>query len=168
MVGILGGTCYLFSQFLYLLLLNEDTSQVNRLSSHHRQHAAINKIMSKWNNSKHSKLVKDKDGNVVSLRGIHSRDIGKYLPNVRGNFICIMSKEEIDYFKINDDYCDCPLDGSDEPGTNACNNGIFYCEVPSKNFPAKIASFKVNDGVCDCCDGSDEWSSGIITCPKRC
>ncbi|XP_043485089.1 uncharacterized protein LOC122512959 isoform X2 [Leptopilina heterotoma] len=159
LLSVFGCTCFLLSQFLYLLRLNEDTSQINRESQqHHKQNVAINKIMSKWNESKHSKLVKDKDGNTVSLRGTNSRDIGKYLPNLRGNFICIASKKEIDFLKINDNYCDCPLDGSDEPGTNACNNGVFYCEVSSKKFPAKIASYKVNDGVCDCCDGSDEWS----------
>lgn len=136
LLSVFGCTCFLLSQFLYLLRLNEDTSQINRESQqHHKQNVAINKIMSKWNESKHSKLVKDKDGNTVSLRGTNSQDIGKYLPNLRGNFICIASKKEIDFLKINDNYCDCPLDGSDEPGTNACNNGVFYCEVSSKKFP---------------------------------
>lgn len=135
LLTVIGCTCFLLSQFLYLSRLNKDTSQINHSSNHHKQNVAINKIMSKWNESKHSKLVKDKDGNSVSLRGTHSRDIVKYLPNVRGNFVCITSKEEIDYFKINDNYCDCPLDGSDESGTNACNNGVFYCEMSSKRFP---------------------------------
>lgn len=52
----------------------------------------------------------------------------KYLPNIRGKFECFSSKEEIEFLKVNDNYCDCPLDGSDEPGTNACNKGVFYCE----------------------------------------
>nr|XP_022905260.1 glucosidase 2 subunit beta [Onthophagus taurus] len=73
-------------------------------------------------------------------------------------FQCIKSGELISYDKINDDYCDCS-DGSDEPGTNACGNGEFYCLFRGKygKYPRKIPSDKVNDRVCDCCDGSDEW-----------
>ncbi|XP_076648413.1 uncharacterized protein LOC143356536 isoform X2 [Halictus rubicundus] len=84
-------------------------------------------------------------------------DILKYTSNSQGGkFICFVSKTEIDFEKINDNYCDCPEDGSDEPGTNACNNGVFYCGILSSEM--KISSYKVNDGVCDCCDGSDEWA----------
>lgn len=47
---------------------------------------------------------------------------------------------------VNDDYCDCP-DGTDEPGTSACPNGVYYCE--NKGFvPGVIRSSRVNDGVC--------------------
>ena len=28
---------------------------------------------------------------------------------------------------FNDDFCDCLRTGYDEPGTNACNEGFFYC-----------------------------------------
>ncbi|CAL7935726.1 unnamed protein product [Xylocopa violacea] len=142
-----------------------------------------NKMGSKWNDTLHSKLLRDKKGRTVSLRGTRNQDISKYLPNVRGKFVCFTSKDEIDFFQINDNYCDCPLDGSDEPGTNACNNGIFNCEISSLQLTVKIPSYKVNDGYCDCCDGSDEWAevklshlsndSGSITyystkCPNRC
>ncbi|EGW34535.1 uncharacterized protein SPAPADRAFT_133564 [Spathaspora passalidarum NRRL Y-27907] len=67
------------------------------------------------------------------------------------------SSIRLTYNQINDNYCDCP-DGSDEPGTNACENSKYYCENKG-HFPAYIDSFKLNDGVCDydvCCDGSDE------------
>ncbi|KOC62984.1 Glucosidase 2 subunit beta [Habropoda laboriosa] len=116
------------------------------------------KVHSKWNRSLHSKLLGDKEGRTVSLRGTRDQDISKYLPNVRGKFVCFASKDQIEFTKINDNYCDCPLDGSDEPGTNACNNGVFNCEITSSQFTAKIPSYKVNDGYCDCCDGSDEWA----------
>ncbi|KAJ2440303.1 hypothetical protein GGF42_007669, partial [Coemansia sp. RSA 2424] len=54
------------------------------------------------------------------------------------------------------------------PGTSACNNGTFYC-ANRGHTPARISSAKVNDGVCDaeCCDGSDEYDSGM-QCPDRC
>lgn len=29
----------------------------------------------------------------------------------------------VSWDRINDDFCDCPHDGSDEPGTSACSNG---------------------------------------------
>ncbi|EFN87358.1 uncharacterized protein LOC105180602 [Harpegnathos saltator] len=141
-----------------------------------------NKDISKWQQPQHSKLIRDKNGRTVSLRGSRDQDVSKYLPEANGKFICFAEKMEIDFMKINDDYCDCPVDGSDEPGTNACNNGFFYCEKSSKQSTVKIPSYKVNDGFCDCCDGSDEWaevpvshklSESDITlrgmkCPIRC
>lgn len=137
---------------------------------------------SKWDQPQHSKLIRDKNGRTVSLRGTRDKDISKYLPNVDGKFVCFASKKEIDFLKINDDYCDCS-DGSDEPGTNACNNGFFHCEKSSKSSIERIPSYKVNDGFCDCCDGSDEWvnaavlyelngSGGVtfhgVKCPNKC
>mmetsp|Transcript_5898 Transcript_5898/g.10869 ORF Transcript_5898/g.10869 Transcript_5898/m.10869 type:complete len:920 (-) Transcript_5898:113-2872(-) len=59
---------------------------------------------------------------------------------------------------VNDDYCDCPEDGLDEPGTSACAHGRFFC-ANAGSIPQFIPSAAVNDGVCDCCDGSDEWSA---------
>lgn len=75
---------------------------------------------------------------------------------------------------MRDDYCDC-RDGSDEPGTSACS-GIaggdeltFYCHN-AKFRPGRLPIWAVNDGKCDydvCCDGSDEWASGVA-CRDRC
>lgn len=70
---------------------------------------------------------------------------------------CKKSGKLITVEKLNDNYCDCPEDGSDEPRTNACANGKFICLKNVKSFPESIPSGWVNDGVCDCCDGSDEW-----------
>ena len=66
---------------------------------------------------------------------------------------------------VNDDFCDCPDDGSDEPSTSACDSGHFYCE--NAGYRSKtISSSRVGDGVCDCCDGSDEV--GGIKCEDSC
>ena len=65
---------------------------------------------------------------------------------------------------LTDDYCDCD-DGSDEPGTSACPNSLFFCA--NKGYKSKdVFSSMVNDGVCDCCDGSDEWQTGA--CENDC
>ncbi|RUS72304.1 hypothetical protein EGW08_019936 [Elysia chlorotica] len=80
-------------------------------------------------------------------------------------FKCLSNGKTIPMEHVNDDYCDCE-DGSDEPGTSACSNGLFYCE----NKPYKgsyIMSTRVNDGICDCCDGSDEYD-GTISCENTC
>lgn len=99
------------------------------------------------------------------IRGTHTRQDFFYEPDDDNMFKCIESGERIHFSKVNDDYCDC-LDGTDEPGTNACPNGIFYCSKQisaitkrTRNF---IPSSMVNDGICDCCDGSDEWLHMIL------
>jgi hypothetical protein len=57
----------------------------------------------------------------------------------------------VDPSRINDDFCDCPEDGSDELETAACSPiGKFRCGSMI------IPSSRVRDGVIDCCDGSDE------------
>lgn len=83
--------------------------------------------------------MKDPQGHEISLRGTRDKDIMKYFPNANGKFTCFQTKEEIDYVRVNDDYCDCPEDGSDEPGTNACNNGVFYCEKVSSKFSGNVS-----------------------------
>ncbi|KAI3412389.1 uncharacterized protein J3R85_017426 [Psidium guajava] len=61
--------------------------------------------------------------------------------------------------QLNDDFCDCP-DGTDEPGTSACQNGKFYCRNAG-HVPVIVFSSRVNDGICDCCDGSDEYDDKV-------
>lgn len=124
---------FVIHQLFYFRELNRATVGkliAGSLRDAHR--VIVGKRTSKWNEPQHSKLVRDKNGRTVSLRGTRDQDITKYLPNANGRFMCFASKEEIDFLRINDDYCDCPADGSDEPGTNACNNGFFNCETSSR------------------------------------
>ncbi|KAK2462316.1 hypothetical protein APHAL10511_005622 [Amanita phalloides] len=88
--------------------------------------------------------------------GVHPDNLSKYVPLKSGTWRCLDGSKEIDWVAVNDDYCDCP-DGSDEPGTSACPNGIFYCQNLG-HIGASIPSSRVNDGLCErqCCDGSDE------------
>lgn len=73
-------------------------------------------------------------------------------------FTCDNGETVLDGSSINDGYCDC-RDKSDEPGTSACQDGVFHCI--NKGYKLiKIPSSRVDDGVCDCCDGSDE---GVLT-----
>lgn len=98
------------------------------------------------------------------ILGTHEYQGDLYKPNEKGQFVCFVSMEEIEFNRVNDDYCDCQ-DGSDEPGTNACSNGQFFCtlQADNKGFHKIIPSSKVNDGICDCCDGSDEWKHRILS-----
>jgi hypothetical protein len=100
----------------------------------------------------------------------------------------------IPLLRVNDGYCDCAtastlspvsngndfrdVDGSDEPGTSACAlyhnsrarsgeaaEGITFVCAQSQ---ARVPSSMVGDGICDCCDGSDEWETGLSTkCPVK-
>ncbi|XP_011700141.1 PREDICTED: uncharacterized protein LOC105457260 [Wasmannia auropunctata] len=161
---VMAGGLFLLPQLLYLRELNEDTKGKLIVGSVQDTHRIVvgGKRVDKWNQPYHSKLIRDKNGRTVSLRGTRDQDIAKYLPNINGKFVCFASKREIDFVRINDDYCDCPMDGSDEPGTNACNIGFFNCEKSSRKSAARIPSYKVNDGHCDCCDGSDEWAEAAV------
>lgn len=79
------------------------------------------------NYSGYSKVIQNEKN--MLLKGVHISDISVYTPNERGNFVCVHTKEEIDFSRVNDDFCDCLFDGSDEPGTSACQNGRFYCDT---------------------------------------
>lgn len=103
------------------------------------------------------KSEKSKGTSSLDLRANARRKDGAAAHISLTTFKCETSGKVISQDKVNDDYCDCPEDGSDEPRTNACVNGRFMCLKHVKNFPQSIPSGWVNDGFCDCCDGSDEW-----------
>lgn len=93
---------------------------------------------------------------VHAPRGVHPDLTAMYLANTK-EFTCLDGSGRIPFNLVNDDYCDCK-DGSDEPGTSACEVAKFYCA--NAGHQAKIVqSSRVNDGICDCCDGSDEWAA---------
>lgn len=88
----------------------------------------------------------------ASVRGVAPSRLAEY----KGHsvFHCPNDRKEIDVSRVNDDVCDC-VDGSDEPGTSACANGVFHCQNVGFR-PRDLPATFVDDGVCDCCDGSDE------------
>ncbi|KAF5371945.1 hypothetical protein D9615_008110 [Tricholomella constricta] len=90
--------------------------------------------------------------------GVRPELVSKYVPSASGNWRCLDGSKEIPWAFVNDDSCDCP-DGSDEPGTGACPDTVFYCQNKG-HIGATIPSSRVNDGLCEpeCCDGSDERS----------
>ncbi len=66
------------------------------------------------------------------------------------------SKTGLPLSKVNDDYCDC-ADGSDEPGTSACDNGRFFC--PNRgHLGLTLFSSRVNDGICGTCESHASWT----------
>ncbi|PFH50340.1 hypothetical protein AMATHDRAFT_193421 [Amanita thiersii Skay4041] len=88
--------------------------------------------------------------------GVRPDLLPKYVPLKSNTWRCLDGSKEIAWNAVNNDFCDCP-DGSDEPGTSACANGVFYCHNTG-HIGASIPSSRVNDGLCEpeCCDGSDE------------
>ncbi|CAH0399190.1 unnamed protein product [Chilo suppressalis] len=91
---------------------------------------------------------------VPRPRGVSLSKASLYSPTK--DFTCFDGTVTIPFSYVNDDYCDC-FDGSDEPGTSACLNGVFHC-TNAGHRAQNIPSSRVNDGVCDCCDGTDEYA----------
>ena len=74
--------------------------------------------------------------------------------------------------RINDNFCDCPTTGADEPETNACAGLAYWpgrgqtvdqvVTEPVFTCPQQpnllLSVSKLQDGICDCCDGADELS----------
>ncbi|KAJ3025427.1 UNVERIFIED_CONTAM: hypothetical protein HDU68_007140 [Siphonaria sp. JEL0065] len=108
---------------------------------------------------------------IDPLLGVHPAKKAQYqlaVPSdASSQFACFDGSKSIPASSVNDDFCDCD-DGSDEPGTSACNDSLFYCNNAG-HIGSSISSSRVNDGVCDpeCCDGSDEYS-GLIMCENVC
>lgn len=92
---------------------------------------------------------------VDSSRLLKGIDPAKAVLYASKTFACFDGSNSIPISAVNDDYCDCK-DGSDEPGTSACNNAFFFCENKGHHKDS-IPSYRVNDGVCDCCDAADEY-----------
>ncbi|TFK85069.1 endoplasmic reticulum protein [Polyporus arcularius HHB13444] len=102
------------------------------------------------------------------LHGVRPELAARYVPTKKGSadtWQCLDGSKVIEWSAVNDDFCDCP-DGSDEPGTSACPNSLFYC-VNEGHIGSLIPSSRVRDGLCEpeCCDGSDE-APGV--CPNQC
>lgn len=106
---------------------------------------------------------------IENIRGISPNTKSQYLRSLKwtkGVFQCFDKSKSIPIERLNDGYCDCP-DGSDEPGTNACGTGMFYCRNRG-SMPKEIPKWLVGDGVCDCCDGSDEAGNPNAQCEDQC
>lgn len=74
--------------------------------------------------------------------------VDSYEP-VNGRFQCLDGSGTLPLSAVNDNYCDCP-DGSDEPGTSACEgvgDGWFHCQNEG-HVPGKVRRSRVNDGLC--------------------
>lgn len=155
LITILFMTCFSLYQIYFLAKLSQQT-RTDVLPFNQP-------VKANRNEKKETTTKKDKHKytNNGILRGVLEHDyFRKY--NTAQEFKCLDGKMSIPFEWLNDDYCDCE-DGSDEPSTNACLKGIFYCDTQPFEHPIFVHTSKVNDGICDCCDGSDEWlSKGLV------
>jgi hypothetical protein len=106
---------------------------------------------------------------IDRILGVSPNTKSQYLRSLKWTkkvFVCFDKSKTISIDRVNDGYCDCP-DGSDEPGTNACGTGVFYCRNRG-SIPKEIPKWMVGDGVCDCCDGSDEANNTHANCEDVC
>jgi hypothetical protein len=129
------------------------------------------------------------------LMGVDDRRLGLYSDVAGGAFLmCNRNTTRVPPTRVNDDYCDCELDGLDEPSTSACSgfalrvapaseqqqqqqqqqagaaaaavsNPGFWCENRGVK-SGFIPMSRVGDGICDCCDGSDE-ALAFMTAQRR-
>jgi len=97
---------------------------------------------------------------VMRPRGVSLTKAPLYDPTK--DFTCLDGSGPIPWSHVNDDYCDC-RDGSDEPGTAACPNGVFHCSNAGHE-ALELRTSRVDDGICDCCDGTDEAHGCGNTC----
>ena len=80
-----------------------------------------------------TKIASKQHGNINAERkpkrvkaavlGVRSSDDRYYKADASGRFQCRDESAWIQFSRVNDDFCDCLSDGSDEPGTDACPNG---------------------------------------------
>lgn len=154
------GILYMMQQLLSLREVDVSLISLRRRTTPALAIAAGNKTVPSSSAPQLWHVVPPKVGSGV--RGAAPHEAKHYAPGK--TFKCLYSAGVIGYEQVNDDYCDCD-DGSDEPGTNACPNGRFYCEQHNAHSPETVLSMHVNDGICDCCDGSDEWN-GVAVSPE--
>lgn len=142
----------LYQLYFFLTITSETTSNFKIVPV--LDHSEVQQIYMK---SEDDKFI----NNIGVMRGVFYSYMPKYRPDENNRFKCLNSEQWIAFELVNDDYCDC-YDGTDEPSTNACVNGTFYCDTQQyRRKPLlihKVSSTKVNDGICDCCDGSDEFN----------
>lgn len=151
--------CFILYQLYFFLTITSEAGSIERiipvvdqqevesLKTYTQKHVIVRSESDKFIN------------NNGVIRGVLQTYMSKYRPDVNNEFKCLKSEQRIPFENVNDDYCDCE-DGTDEPSTNACANGTFYCDTQLGNKPISflvVPSGQVNDGICDCCDGSDEW-----------